>query len=281
MIAALLVLDLLAATPDTARGEARFALDAGTTSGVGANAFDGDSAGIELGFRLFRRPLLDDATPRDLQPFLERASFLRARLGGGSALAPWSGVAGDPVTSAAELHVLVDGELYLSREIAVAAGSGYSVTGASSLGRHVVPFALEVALRPGDLRIGLGFSGGYSLEAPPTPVTASGLSAALTASLRAVLLEHIDIAGRIAIGSVFAARVDIGWYPSRTLGLVVNAGGTSAPRGAQTLDLGVGMSWWYGGGNNMTLGWSPGWSSADGGAGGFRSRFELVFTVRK
>lgn len=194
-------------------------LPAGSSTPAGAG---GGAAMAAL--TIFPRGVRDDPTPIALQPFLQRASSLTL----GASLhyldAPLVAAGGDLDASAHRARVGASAEVFLTSFVALTAGAGYLAVDATPRLSPwwAIPLQLGVALRIGPLRVAVGYDGAYLYG---EPLIARGrVASRVTTDLRAVLVNHIDLAlGVLAGEGRVEAYVDAAYYPSRRLGLT--AGG--------------------------------------------------------
>ena len=183
---------------------------------------------------LYLRPVVDEARPFALQPFLQRTSTLRlsAQLGDRAAVEP---PAGSPPSreglgaTGRRGGAIASGELFVLPSLALTFAVGYRFVAPATVGAatiHFLPASAGLALRLGDLRLAIAVETVAASSAPAVSA-ASSFGASFTdanvrgrLSLRIVFLEHIDVhLGASANAHGVDAYLHGTFYPSQRLGL--------------------------------------------------------------
>lgn len=205
---------LLLATADGAQSEYALSLDAaadwtiarGQAAATGARTVD-----VGGRFTVYLTPVIEDATPIALQPYLQRRSSVTLTVG-----------AATIATDADERRVHADlaSEVYLTKWLALAASIGYraEVLDTTQSRRDLLFYSALAEARLADVRLSLGIDGATLFN----PAGADPLTTLRgRAELRAVLVEHIDLAigGSISVpGGDGYLHID--YYRTRTLGFM-------------------------------------------------------------
>jgi hypothetical protein len=184
---------------------------------------------VTAALTLFPGGVRDDPTPIALQPFLQRASHLTVAATFGTLDAPPGGAGGDLAASRSETRASASAEVFVHPSVAITGATGFRLDDASpSARRFAVPLRIGLAARLGDLRIEVAWDGAWLRD--DRPAAAQRFTSRLTTDLRAVLVNHIDLAlGALAGEGRIEAWFQATYYPTRRLGLT--AGGSGGGHG--------------------------------------------------
>jgi hypothetical protein len=219
-----------------------------TTSFAGSD-LGGNRARGSLGAVSYLTPVVDDDSPRSLQPFLQRVSTVSASLGGGGFVtrAPFGSDNGDRWVDAS-----AGVDVYVSRYVALAASFAYEYDSAYPSGDtiHALSPTAGVGLRFGDVRIDASYSFiATSINGRFSPVEwgSAGLGVYAVIARTVVLNPY----GRI-LGGGGTGGASIGFYPQRDLGFWVTGYGGRSERYAQRL-----LATSYGGSGQIAYWFTP------------------------
>jgi hypothetical protein len=224
-------------------------------------------------------PLFDDASPRSLQSFLQRTSYIELEAGGGYSSSTYSAAAGGGSYSQESVPASVSTRLFFAPDFALLASAGGSYAHShyeSAVGYFTtediwVPSgSVGLDARSGDTSLNLQWqatAAGERVQSSGTPAGAPGFfPARFSLTGRAVVDHRYDVTATLAIiPDGVDARGAFGWYPTKDLGLTLAVEGehgqiyVSSSTDYDTIYGGPAVSYWIGARANVSLSYTPQW----------------------